>query len=309
MQPRQRSRWVAAVSLATVSRPPPRPGSGSSGGSARAASPSPRPTAGTWGRRAGRSRSARNRTPARAARRTGRWATRSFGALPHQIPPANRPGAIRCPGSNWSFSARISPIAGTGPHMSTRSCTAAGARTTTALARAGGPSPPPNPGSRSRARRSRSPASEPGDVPWRGAPGHGGEQHARGGRAGHRRVQPGRPARGVHRGQHAGQGHGPEADLDHRAGRPGRGAGSAGARARAPPGRRCVQGRGPGPEQPPASARPARTPLRGRLPAAPPPAPGYGGPAGRSRWPPGRARTRRPPRRPGRPRPRRRSRR
>ncbi len=167
-----------------------------------------------------------------------------------QIPPANRPGAIRCPGSNWSFSARIRLSEGTGPHMSIRACTAAGARTTTALARAGGPSPPANPGSRSRARRSRSPARNAGDLLRRGGPGHRGVQHARGGRAGHRRVQPGRPPRGVHRVQHAGQGRGPEADLDQRAALPGGGPGPGGRGPRTPPGWRGVQGRGARPEHP-----------------------------------------------------------
>ena len=45
----------------------------------------------------------------------------------HQMPPANRPGAIRCSGSNWSLTARISSSDGTGPHTSTASRTAAGA--------------------------------------------------------------------------------------------------------------------------------------------------------------------------------------
>src|SRR6516165_3803301 len=64
------------------------------------------------------------------------------GAFPgrrcHQIPPAKRPGAIRCPGSNWSLTARISGSPGTGPHMSTCSRTGGGACTTTALASTGG---------------------------------------------------------------------------------------------------------------------------------------------------------------------------
>src|SRR5215471_12976334 len=65
------------------------------------------------------------------------------GAVPpghrcHQIPPAKRPGAIRCPGSNWSLTARISDSPGTGPHMSASSRTARGAWTTTALASTGG---------------------------------------------------------------------------------------------------------------------------------------------------------------------------
>jgi len=36
-----------------------------------------------------------------------------------QIPSGNRPGANLCPGSNWSFTARISAAPGTGPHTST----------------------------------------------------------------------------------------------------------------------------------------------------------------------------------------------
>ena len=60
----------------------------------------------------------------------GRCAVRGAWGLPglrcHQIPPAKRPGAIRCPGSNWSLTARISGSAGTGPHRSTSSRTAGG---------------------------------------------------------------------------------------------------------------------------------------------------------------------------------------
>src|SRR6202035_921559 len=56
----------------------------------------------------------------------------------HQIPPANRPGDIRWPGSNWSFTARISAAPGTGPHTSTALRTSGGAFSTTTLPRAGG---------------------------------------------------------------------------------------------------------------------------------------------------------------------------
>src|SRR5262249_36934260 len=60
------------------------------------------------------------------------------GWVVHQIPPANRPGDIRCRGSNWSLTARISGSDGTGPHGSIRSRTPGGACTTTALASTGG---------------------------------------------------------------------------------------------------------------------------------------------------------------------------
>src|SRR5262249_15188892 len=58
----------------------------------------------------------------------------------HHSPPAKRPGAIRCPGSNWSLTARIRPSEGTGPQRSTASYTGGGACTTIALASTGGPS-------------------------------------------------------------------------------------------------------------------------------------------------------------------------
>src|SRR4051812_42590991 len=54
------------------------------------------------------------------------------GGVDHQMPPTNRPGANRCPGSNWSLIRRISARPATGPHMSRVSRTPAGAVRTTA---------------------------------------------------------------------------------------------------------------------------------------------------------------------------------
>src|SRR5580704_4881753 len=69
----------------------------------------------------------------------GRLGGRLYPAVnAHQIPPANRPGAIRWPGSNWSFTERISAAPGTGPHTSTAARTGGEALSTTTLPRAGG---------------------------------------------------------------------------------------------------------------------------------------------------------------------------
>ena len=158
----RRSRWPRLA----------RRGSGSSGGSARAGSPSPRPTAGRSGRRAGRSRSARSRWPARAARRTGRWATRVI-----RVPPAIR--SPRRTGRATS-GARVELVfqrphqgraRAPGPTRPGVPAPRRGAVSTTALARAGGPSPPADPGSRPRPSASRSAGQELGHRTRRGAPG------------------------------------------------------------------------------------------------------------------------------------------
>ena len=209
MQPRQRSRWVAAASLATVPAiprqrspvsPPPRPGSGSSGGSARAASPSPRPTAGRWGRPAGRSRSARSRTPARAARRTGRWATLGpFRSLPHSDPSGEPAGRHPVPRVELVFQRPHQAERGhRAPHVDQVPHRGRGPDDH----RAGpgrGALPAREPGSRSRARRSRSPARNPATRPGAAVPGTAACSTPAAAEPRDGRVQPGRPARGVHR--------------------------------------------------------------------------------------------------------------
>src|SRR5262249_32289639 len=59
--------------------------------------------------------------------------TARIGLRAHQIPPANRPGPSRFPGSTLSLPAPTAGPAGTAPHMSTAPRTSAGASTTTTL--------------------------------------------------------------------------------------------------------------------------------------------------------------------------------
>src|SRR5216683_3460081 len=126
--------------------------------------------------------------PARSGRRGirrpgGRWAMRlglpvavwSAGmAGAHQIPPANRPGAIVRAGSNRFLTARIRASDGTGPKMSTSLPTSGGACRTITLARAGWPSPGPvgvrPPCPNATRRRVTNSATAPGSAPdWAAA--------------------------------------------------------------------------------------------------------------------------------------------
>ncbi len=243
MQPRQRSRWLAAASLACravqdlADQVDP----------ARAASPSPRPTAGRSGRRAGRTRSARSRPPPSAARPRGRerlpaWCgrrrSRSSGPLPlagSSIRSLQRTG--RAPSGARDR---------TGPSRA-RIRSSAGHRapqvdqlTHVVRARAAPPRCPRRrsfaararflPGQCARAGRARNAAT----APARRVRAHAGVQHPRGRGAGHGRVEARGARRGVDGFQHAAQRRGPERDPDQGAALPAA-TGAGAARSRAPP--------------------------------------------------------------------------